>query len=341
VQGLLLIGGLATRLQPLSRHLAKSLLPICDRELLHYQIVQLASAGIGDIILAAGYHSQQLADYAASYSGIALTVCEESEPRGTAGAIRNAQELLSGEPLVVLNADILSDVILSKVLDSHRLSGAKGTLTGVSVEDPARFGLLRLRDNEIIGFAEKPEGQVAPGPHYINAGIYVLEPELVETIPAGRSVSIERETFPQAIEKFGPLNHYPHSGLWLDIGTFEGYFAANFALLARRFTFGPDWLWGERSDCAVFKDQVYIHTSASFGAGTDLYHRVIAMAGTSIGASSRLENTILMPGARIGEGCSVSSAIIGPGVEVEPGATVANTVLVLGEEPTPFFPAAR
>ncbi|MCC7478108.1 NDP-sugar synthase [bacterium] len=378
MKGLLLIGGLATRLLPLSKDIAKSLLPVLDRELLHYQIGQLAQAGIGEIILAAGHQVEQLREYVSHYSGIDIQISVESEPRGTAGAIANARELIGDEPLVVLNADILSSIDLGHVIEVHEEQGRVATLVGFGVEDASRFGLFKLRElagaeqdddeghsgnghdrhaasafdgpgdteqapkiSEIIGFLEKPQGYVGEPPHYINAGIYVLEPEAVAAIPDGRPVSIEREIFPQLLQQHGSFTHFPLQGLWADIGTFEGYFKANFSLLARRFTFGDSPLWGQRDDCAIFKDLVYLHKSVRVEPGADLYHRVALMQGCIVGSGSRLQDCLLMPGARVGEGCQVKEAILGPGVEVPSGASVQSQVLVAGEEPVPFFLSAE
>jgi mannose-1-phosphate guanylyltransferase len=365
VKGLLLIGGLATRLLPLSKYMPKSLLPVCDRELLHYQVTALARAGIGEIVLACGHMVEQIRDYVGGYSGLTFHISEEPEPRGTAGAIAQAAVYLDGQPAVVLNADILSDIDIARLIETHRAGGRPATIAGYAVSDPSRYGLLRTQPSgevagitAIVGFQEKPElsGAGVPArengghggpPHFldekpfINAGLYVLEPEVIASIPTGRAVSIERETFPQLISRHGALTLFPHEGLWLDVGTFESYFAANFALLAQRFTTGETRLWGERSDCAIFKDLVYLHKSAQLGSKVDLYHRVVVMAGVRIGATVRLENCILMPGASVGDNCALSSCIVGPGYAVASGSIIQNTLLVSGEEPAAFFPQAQ
>lgn len=340
MKGLLLIGGLATRLLPLSKYLAKSLLPICDRELLHYQVAALARAGIGEIVLACGHKVEQIRDYVAGYSGLTFHISEEPEPRGTAGAVAQAAEQLAGDSTVVLNADILSDIDIGKLIAAHKSAGRPATIAGYAVADPSRYGLLRVQGDEITGFLEKPDVVAIEEKPYINAGIYVLEPEVITSIPSERAVSIERETFPQLIAQHGALTLYQHEGLWLDVGTFESYFAANFALLARRFALGESALWGERDDCAVFKDLVYLHKSARLGGKVDLFHKVIVMAGCEIGSTVRIESSILMPGARVGENCALSGCIVGPGYELASGSIVQDTLLVAGEPPQAFFPAA-
>ncbi len=342
MKGLLLIGGMATRLYPLSRHLPKSLLPVCDRELLHYQISQLARAGLSEIILAAGAQAQQIADFAAHYSGgLNFHTSLEHEPLGTAGAIANAWEFIADEPVVVLNADILSSLDIGALLEAHRRGGHPATVVGVQVSDPSRFGLLKTQGATLLGFSEKPQGQPGLGPHFINAGAYVLEPDAVRAIPLGRSVSIERETFPQLIERHTALGFYELQGFWTDIGTFESYFAANFALLAMRYTLGENALWGERDDCAIFKDLVYVHKSVRLGKNVDLYHRALVMAGCELGDGCRLQNTILMPGARLGEGVKLHNCIIAPGTSIDAGEQIDNALIIAGEERVAFYPEAQ
>ena len=342
MKALLLIGGQATRLWPLSKTLAKSLLPICDRELLFYQIAQLAYAGIDEIILAAGTHVEQLQEYLSEFhGGIKFEFSIEPEPRGTAGAIAQARDLIGDSTVVVLNADILSDVRIADVLKRHFEGGLPATIVGFPVPDPARFGLLRVDEDQVRGFSEKPEsGVLGEGPHYINAGIYVLHPDVVRSIPTDRAVSIEREVFPRLISERGALTHYAHEGLWIDVGTFESYVRANFALVGRRYLFGEDQLWGQRDDCAVFKDFVYLHKTAQLGAGADFYHRVVVMRDSVIGAGARLRNTIVMPGGMVGEGCEIMDSIVGPGAQVVPQSILTNMLLVAGEDPVPFFPNA-
>lgn len=332
---------MATRLYPLSKHMPKSLLPICDRELLHYQVTQLAMAGINEIVLAAGHLVDQLREFTAGYSGgLRFHYSLEPEPRGTAGAIAEARDFLTGEPVVVLNADILSSVRIADLIAEHERRGRVATLVGFAVNDPSRYGLLHVDGDALTGFSEKPEGQISANQNYINAGIYVLEPQVYVDIPVGENVSIERQTFPKLISEHGSLTHFAHEGLWLDVGTFESYFQANFALLARRYVGDDDWLWGQRDDCAIFKDQVFLSKSAQLGERVDLFHRVIVMRGASIGGNSRLENCLVLPDANIGEGCALNDCIICPGVTTENGSTLANVVLIKDEEPVPFFPHA-
>jgi len=339
MKALLLIGGMATRLSPLSKTLPKSLLPVCDREILHYQVMQLAYAGINEIVLAAGHLVDELREYTSHYSGgLTFHYSIEAEPMGTAGAIAQAREYLDGDDVVVLNADILSSVKIADVIKAHKDGGRPATITGFAVDDPSRYGLLRVEDDKLTGFSEKPEGGLTEGKHFINAGVYVLSPEAYNEIPAGQKVSIERQTFPMLISQHQALTHYPHEGIWMDIGTFESYHQANFILLAHRYAAGEDWLWGDRDDCAVFKDLIYLSKSARLGKDVDLFHRVAVMRDTVIGDGSRLRNSLVMPGAIVGADCQLNDCIVGPGVEVDSRQKLSNLVLINDEPNTAFYP---
>lgn len=342
MKALLLIGGMATRLFPLSKQIAKSLLPVVDREVLHYQITQLALAGVNEIILAAGHLVEQLETYTRDYSGgLKFHISVEREPLGTAGAIANAAELIGDDPVIVLNADIISTLEIKQLIEAHKRGGRPATITGYEVEDPSRYGLLDIEGNAIRGFIEKPDPQITAPPYLINAGAYLLEPEAVRSIPYGKKVSIERETFPKLIESHGALTVCPFEGLWMDIGTFESYFNANFSLLARRYAQGEDWLWGEREDSAIFKDLVYINNQVTLGNKVDLFHKVILMQGVNVGDNVRLQNCLVLPGANIGSNTDVRNAIVGPGTGVKPDAILKNMVLIEGHEPIPFYPEAQ
>jgi NDP-sugar pyrophosphorylase family protein len=128
--------------------------------------------------------------------------------------------------------------------------------------------------------------------------------------------------------------------LWLDIGTFESYMQANFALLMRRYASGDDWLWGERVDCALFKDLVYLSKTAKLGQGVDLFHRVIVMRNAKIGSGCRLQNCLVLPDSNIGDDCRLTDCIIGPRAQVSAGSTVSNVVVISGEDDTPYYPEA-
>jgi len=365
MKGLLLIGGQAARLRPMSKNLAKSLLPICDKPILTYQIRQLREAGVYDIILATGEFAEQYYMARDLYRelDVHIDISIEHQALGTAGAIANARaKYIGGDQVLVLNADILSDIDLRSVQRAHANSGKVATLVGYPVADPSRYGLLQTRVDpssgldEVVGFMEKPGPDAAPPQAagglsaLINAGIYILEPQAVRAIPEGRQVSIERETFPALIEKFGGLNLHRLDGLWVDIGTFAGYYAANMAVV-RQYLRDADeptrnLFWRIRDEhlssaersYEVFDNAVYAEKSVLQGPNARTERNVVLMAGAEVGAGSRLENCILLPGSAVGRRCDIRNAILGTGVRI-PDQTLLHDQLVFEDaEPMPFAP---
>lgn len=359
MKGLLLIGGQATRIRPLSKNLAKSLLPICDMHILTYQIRQLREAGVHDIILATGHYAEQyyMAKDLYKELDVDITISIESTPCGTAGAIARAKRFIGGDQVLVLNADILSDIDLRDVQRRHAAANRPATIAGYRVGDPSRYGLLELSsegaDAEVTGFIEKPGSAdgappVPPGGSFINAGVYLLEPQAVRAIPEGRAVSIERETFPELIGRYGALAHYPFDGLWVDIGTFQGYYNANLAVIEQYIARGAQQdkglFWrirdehhrGRERSYEVFDNAVYAERSVSQGPNARTERNVVLMAGSEVGAGSRLENCLLLPGSIVGKRCSIEHAIIGTGVEIPDGATVQNEMIFHDEQTMPF-----
>ena len=360
MKGLLLIGGKATRLKPLSKNIAKSLLPVCDMHILTYQIRLLREAGVYDIILATGHYAEQyfMAKDLYRELDVDIRISIEHQPLGTAGAIARAKRFIGGDQVLVLNADILCDIDLKEFQKQHALGGRPASITGYQVEDPTRFGLLKLEESsetgqeEVRGFIEKPKSLSdiprQDSGYYINAGIYLLEPEAVRTIADGVPVSIERETFPNLIELYGGLNHFAYDGLWVDIGTFAGYYEANLAVLRQYLEpsgLGRDGLFWRIKDehtkqgekqYEVFDNAVYAARSAVMGPNSRTEQNVVLMEGVEIGAGSVLEDCILLPGAIVGSRCKIKRAIIGTGVELPDNSVIENK-LVFNDEPEMEF----
>ncbi len=169
--------------------------------------------------------------YGNSTRGMRLFHSREEKPLGTGGPIKNAEKLIGRkEPFLVLNGDILTDFDYSKLIKKHRKRDAKATIALYRVEDPSRYGIAELTEkNRVVRFVEKPPREKEPS-NLINAGIYVLDPEVFDYIPRGRRVSIEREVFPRLANE-GKLYGYDFEGLWIDIGEPEDYLKANKLLL--------------------------------------------------------------------------------------------------------------
>ncbi len=236
VQAVILAGGQGTRLRPLTHTRPKPIVPLLNRPFLHYQLALLRQHGITDIILSCSYRVEDIraAMGTGEAAGVRLRYVVEATPLGTAGGVRNAAELARGR-LVVLNGDVLTDADLGAILRFHEARRAGVTIGLIPVDDPTAYGLVETEaDGAVRRFLEKPRPEEVTT-NLVNAGIYVLEAELLGRIPADRPVSIEREVFPSLLASGVPVfgaalgDHY-----WRDIGSPAAYREAQLDLLRGR-----------------------------------------------------------------------------------------------------------
>lgn len=312
MKAVVLVGGEGTRLRPLTLSMPKQMLPIVGVPMIERVLAHLSCHGIDEAVLSLGYLPDAfMGAYPSGIAGgVRLVYAVEPEPRDTAGAVRFAADFAGiDETFVVVNGDVLTDLDLTRLIEFHRDRGAQGTISLHPVSDPSSFGVVPAADDgSVIEFVEKPPRDEAPT-NQINAGTYVLEPSILERIPKGRRISIERETFPSAA-KAGKLFALPDDSYWLDTGTPAAYMQAQ-----------RDYLIGNRGPEPVS------------GA-----HRVIGNVWAS--GSTSLEGEVsgdcwLGDGASIAPGARVVDSIVGPRSHVESGAVVTNSVLLEGVRVAP------
>ena len=216
----MLVGGEGTRLCPLTLETPKPMVPVMNVPFLERTLVRLKDAGIDDVILPAGYLPEAITSYFGDGSKLGLTIryVIEETPLGTAGALKNVQKFITG-PFFVLNGDILTSLDLRAMRADHERNGGIGSLHLIKVEDPSAFGCVVHDANGLITrFVEKPKRNEAPTDE-INAGTYLLEAEVLDAIPAGRPVSIERESLPQWIAAGKRLYAFQATDdYWIDLG---------------------------------------------------------------------------------------------------------------------------
>jgi mannose-1-phosphate guanylyltransferase len=349
VQAIVLVGGEGTRLRPLTLTTPKPALRLVDRPFIEYACDWLGRHGVGEVVMACGFRAEDLraalGDETAS--GLRVTYLEEPEPLGTAGPIRLALDRgLLDERFLVLNGDLLADLDLSLLQRVHSERGARATIGVHPVADPGPYGLVRHGgDGAVTEFVEKPDPAEIDTDE-VNAGAYVLERSVAEAIPAGRAVSIERETFPGLVGD--GLYAERLEGYWLDIGTPERFLEAAGDILERRVS----TVAGERLD----RDGMLIEDGAEVagtliapavvGAGSRLEPGAVAGPQTAIapecrlgrdaivgaslvgaacvlGARARVEDSILADGVVVRDGAHIASGtVIGEGAEIGPGAEV-------------------
>ena len=228
LNSLILAGGIGSRLQPLSCTRPKLLFPILNKPLLDWTFERLAKSGIKGVTLAVKYMAEVFMQrYGESSHGMKIAYSKEKKPMFTGGAIKYAEELIGHkEPFLVLNGDIFTRMDFSDILNCHNENEGIATIAIYRVEDPSRYGTVKLTNNNMVEkFVEKAPLDLAPS-NLINAGVYVLDPEIFEYIPAGRPVSIEREVFPKLADE-GKLFAHEFTGIWVDIGKPTDYLRAN------------------------------------------------------------------------------------------------------------------
>lgn len=331
MQALVLAGGEGTRLRPLTYTTPKPVLPLAGRPFLSYMLDWLRRHGVQEVILSCGFLSDAVHRVLGDlYGGMRLRYVFEEEPLGTAGPVRLALDAgLLQERLLVLNGDVLTDMHLATELDQHERTGARATLALVDVEDVSSYGVVPTDvDGQVLDFVEKTHAPVAT--NRINAGVYVLERDVVEAIPPGRKVSFEREVFPQLVGE--GLYGWPADGYWVDIGTPERYLDATYDLLSAhvesdlppRDETGSLVYDGCLVSGARIGPQAVLGRHCSVGSGACV-ERAVLHDGVVVGQEALLRGCVLGEGAQVGERSAVEpGAIVGAGVVVGPGAVVAE-----------------
>ena len=330
MQAVILVGGEGTRLRPLTATVPKPVVPLVDRPFIVYMLEWLRRHGVDDVIMSCGFKADRVRDALGDGSqfGLALRYLEEPEPRGTAGALKYAEEHLA-ERFLMLNGDVLSDMDLSAQVAQHEATGATATLALVPVEDPSAYGLVRIGgDNAVKGFLEKPSPEEIDT-DLISAGAYVLDRSILDLIAPDLNVSIEREIWPQLVGN--GLYAFPHQAYWLDIGTPQTYLQATFDILEGNVETAVTEHIGPGCDIAADAHVgrvTVLGPNVKVGAHSRI-DRAVVLEGSEIGAHCELSACIVGPGARIGDHTRVAGgAVLGEGVEVGANCVLANGIKV-------------
>ena len=308
-------------MRPITYDVPKSLVPLRNKPFMGYMLDFLRGGGLDGAVLSLGYLPDPFQEYLAEHDLDVFSVDYAVEDRalGTAGGIKNAQKYLKGGPVVAVNGDVLSGADLRSLIEVHQMSGALATITLTSVEDPTAYGLVEVdHDMSVRRFIEKPAADEVTT-NLVNAGIYVLEPEVLDMIPAGREVSIEREIFPE-LQTMGRLRAHVSSSYWRDIGTPRSYLAASHDVLSGAVGAPREGFQYCDIDDSVCKGKnVKLLPPVSVAAGCEIESRA------TIGGRSSLARD-----CRVGEGAVVEGSILLEGAEVEAGAVVRGSIIGRG-----------
>ena len=342
MKAILLAGGKGTRLRPLTLHTPKPIVPIFNRPFLRYQIDLLTQIPeIDEVILSLNYQPGRIEEVLGDGSalGVTLRYVVEPAPLGTGGAVKYAAGDVS-DSVVVFNGDVLTQIDLAAVIALHRERRARATIVLTPVDNPSAYGVVETdADGNVQRFLEKPEADRITTNH-INAGIYVLEPETFDRMPADELCSIERSYFPSLIERQETFVAFVYDGYWIDIGTPEKYSEVHRDIMDGRYATAPFLNLPEPrmsvapdaivEDGATLQGPCFIDRGAVIKSGARVGPYAVIGHQTHIDADAAVENAIVWPHCHISLGASVRDAILGRHCHIGQSVTVDGGA-VLGD----------
>ncbi|MFF5336641.1 sugar phosphate nucleotidyltransferase [Streptomyces sp. NPDC013181] len=328
-EAILLVGGKGTRLRPLTVHTPKPMVPAAGVPFLTHQLARARAAGVEHIVLATSYLAEVFEPYFGDGSSLGLHIeyVTEREPLGTGGAIRNvAHRLASGpdEPVLIFNGDILTGLDIRALVASHADSGADVSLHLTRVEDPRAFGLVPTDGTgRVTAFLEKPQTPEEIVTDQINAGAYIFRRSVIDTIPAGRPVSVERETFPGLLAAGAHLQGMVDSTYWLDLGTPQAFVRGSADLVLGR---APSPAVPGRCGDSLALPTASVAPDAKLSGGT------VVGEGAVIGAGARIDGSTVLAGAVVEPGAVISDSLVGARARIGSRTVLAGAVVGDGAE---------
>lgn len=339
MQALILAGGKGTRLRPLTVYTPKPVVPVVNRPFLQYQIEILKRAGITDIVLSLSYQPDKIEDLLGDGSdlGVKLKYVTEPSPMGTGGAYKFAAADIA-ETTIVFNGDILTDIDIADVIAFHNMKKAEATIALVPVENPSAYGLVESdADDKVLRFLEKPSAdQLAKlNVNTINAGIYILEPSILDLIPKGENCSFEYNVFPTILEKEKPFYSFIiKDNYWRDLGTPASYLAAHMDFLdgqikgfeiERRNT-------SEIATAAIVDRRSVVGDGCVIKPNARVINSVLG-AGVHVEEKAVIENSVVWSHTRVSSFAEIRNAFAGRSCHIGRNVTVSNGA-VLGDKTT-------
>lgn len=337
MQALILAGGKGTRLRPLTVYTPKPIVPVLNRPFLLYQIDILRRAGIADITLSLNYQPNKIEFQLGDGSGFGanLRYVTEPAPMGTAGAYKFAGGNLN-ETTVVFNGDILTDIDISKIIEFHREKKAAATIVLTPVENPSAYGLVETDEQGgVLRFLEKPKPEELANlaTKNINAGIYILEPEVLDLIPKGENYSFEYNLFPALLEHKKPFFAYIlQNNYWRDIGTPESYLKAHHDFFDGKIKN----IEIEKGDISDISPTAFVSENSVIGEGcvikpsAKIINSVLGQ-GVHVEERAVIDNSVVWAHTHISSSAELSNAIIGRSCYIGSNASVGKGV-VLGDK---------
>jgi len=342
MKAVIIAGGWGTRLRPLTYNIHKSIVPVVNRPFVIHQIELLKQYGVTEIILNLHYLAKEVKTILGDGKalGVKMYYSIEEKPLGTCGAVKNAEEFFKGDkdPMLVFNGDVLTDINLDEVIKFHRQKNARVTLTLTRVEDPTSYGLIITdKSDRVIKFQEKPSWEQVTA-NTINAGIYVMDPQIFQNVPTGVEYSFERDLYHSLLQKEEPIYGFVTSAYWLDIGSPQKYKQAHRDILHQEVKVkvpgkrerGNVWI----GDDVGLDASAHLHGPSLIGSGSkvgkyvQLNELTVLGDNVTVGEGSTIEESIIWTGTKIGREVIIKGSIVGANCKIEDGAIVGPGIVL-------------
>lgn len=331
MKAVILAGGEGSRLRPLTCNLPKPMARVCGKPLLEYILDLLNRNNIDECVITLKYLPQIVKEYFynGKYQNLKLRFTEETEPLGTAGAVKLAAEIFK-EPFIVMSGDGLCDYELDKIIEYHKACSADATIVAAQVEDPREYGLLHMEaDGRVLGFIEKP-GWSQAVTNWANTGIYILEPQCLTLIPDNEKFDFAKDLFPKMLNKGMKINGYRAEGYWCDVGDIKAYSKCQKDMLEGKVHCK---LPPETAQGIYAKDKlphgnyqivppVYIGNNVEISDGAIIGPSTVVDDGCFIGANSRVYGSILLENVYLAAETHITDSVLCSGAAVKSGASL-------------------
>ena len=331
--GIIMAGGQGSRLRPITDARPKPMVEVLGRPVIDFVKDSMIQGGVDSLIVTTGYRGEMLAVHVEGWNTESTSgrINQEHTPMGTAGSVRLLMDEIK-DTVIIGSGDSVASFDVASLLQAHKDSGAKATMALWEVEDPSPFGIVGLsssNDGEVDGelregyirkFKEKPTREEAFS-NVINAGLYILEPEVMALVPEGEKYDFSKNLFPRLLEMGWPMYAKAIDGVWFDVGSPNELIRAQHVLIEQRNS-----LPFPMPDGSVDGNGSFVSNTAQIGSNVELHKSVVA-SECSVGTDSSLRETVLMQGARVGSNVSLSGCILSPGSVVEDHVSAIDLVL--------------
>jgi mannose-1-phosphate guanylyltransferase len=339
MKAVILVGGLGTRLRPLTCNTPKPMIPLVNQPFIEHTIETLRDQGIDEVILAVQYLADRFREALGDGSrlGVKVHIVEEPEPRGTAGAVKNVQHMLD-DTTFIFNGDVMTDLDLKAMLAFHREHASKLTIALTPVDDPTAFGLVETdAGGRIQRFLEKPRPEDVTT-DMINAGTYIIEPDLFRYVPPNQHYMFERGLFPVVLQTGDPMFGYPSRAYWTDVGKPSTYLEVHHDILIGKVRYAfrghqvAERVWAENGadihDSAQLVGPLVLGPGVRIERGARIIGPTVIGARSTIKADAMIEGTVLWEDNVVEEGALVRSCVVGRGNRIGAKVHLADGTIV-------------